>query len=519
MDVLLALAHVPSRRTFTLSLLAALSLSALALIAAPAASAAAFTARLAYGTPTITDGAPGTLIEATDPPPSGEGLYYRAQLDPTRVYRVTLQGARINGEHFNLRISRGTKRTWHAAPDGVETYRIENTRDLEFLLYRTVPSKYRVHVLRIDDCTASCTTDGGLKDQVLSDTPGLSAAVQAGDRQAAARLILGWVAPRVTFARGGATQPMDSYFRTASELYYDYFAVNRGGVFCGGAADFYRKVLALFDVPSSAVLFGDDSGDLRHVTVIVPFPDGEGTTQYRIFDPTFNLDLVLPASGHTPTVAEFFELWRAGMMDRVEYRTQSLAERRIISDRQPDGGYSAAPCASQPGSTACSFTSWLNGNAAVLANRGFETGAGAYPHLLGLGTLFPGGVFAIPADFENMRARFKDQVLNHSNEHVALLPVPPFLNRPSTIDGNLTVGSQLTAKPGWTPRTKVTSETFQWSRCNADGHGCQIIAGARSRTYAVGESDRGRRMRVSFYASNEFGQSAGATAVTDGAVP
>ncbi len=490
----------------------------LALVSPSTADAAAFTARIPFGTPTITDDAEGTLIETTSPPSSGEGVYYRASLDPNRVYRVTVQGERVEGA-FNLRVSQAGDREWYAAPDGVDTWRVTNARDVELLFYRAEEAKYRIRVLRIEDCTATCTTDSGLKNHILAEAPGLASAVAAGDRHTAAKAILGWVAPRVTFARGGGTLPMDSYQRGASELYYDFFAVNRGGVFCGGAADFYKKVLALFGIPSFPVLFGDDSGDLRHVTVLVPFSDGQGGTDYRIFDPSFNFDLLLPASGHSPTVAEFFELWRAGMMDRVQYREESLGQRRLISNRMPDGSYSSSiRCSDQPNSTACSLDAFLRGFAPSLTKHGFETGLGAYPQLLGTSNIYSGDLFLAPGDFQNTQATFRGAVRSGSNAHVALLPIPPFVDRGSSIEGNPAVGHQLEARLGWSPRAKVSSQSPYWSRCDAAGEQCEPIAGANGHTYAPTAADVGHRLRVTSVASNEYGASGSATAATPSAI-
>ena len=493
-------------------------LCVLGLVTSSVAEAAVPLATAPYGTPTITSDASGTLIEVTNPPASGEGRYYRAALDPARVYKITVNGERI-GSHFNLRIGRDSDYNWHAAPDGVETYRASGTANLELLFYRSENAQYRVREVRVEDCTATCTTDSGLKNHILYDTPGLANAIAAGDRYTAAKAILSWVAPKITFARGGSTGPMDSYSRSASELYYDYFAIDRGGVFCGGAADFYKKVLALFGIPSFPILFGDDSGDLRHVTVLVPFSDGQGGTDYRIFDPSFNFDLLLPASGHSPTVAEFFELWRAGMMDRVQYRNESLGPRRLISDRRLDGSYaSSIRCGDETTSTACSLDAFLRGFAPYLTKRGFETGLGAYPQLLGTSNIYSVDPFVAPGDFQNTQTTFRGAVRSGSNAHVALLPIPPFVDRGSSIEGNPAVGHQLEARLGWSPRAKVSSQSPYWSRCDKGGSQCEPIAGANGHAYVPTATDVGHRLRVTAVASNEYGAGGSATASTPSAI-
>ncbi len=517
-------------------LVAVLAASAFAVLVAPSLSSGAvpYTTQN-FGTPTVTDdpAPPSKLIEvtpATPPTAAGEGLYFRATLDRNKVYKITVDGEALSP--FNLRIGRDNPSsctsgcTWHAAPDGVETWRVQGVTNLELLFYRTVASSYRVRSLEIEDCTATCTTDSGLKNHVLHDTPELAGALTAGDRYKAAKLILGWVAPKITFARGGETGPMDSYTRSASELYYDFFDARfnrrpRGGVFCGGAADFYQKVLALFSIPSHSVLFGTPApGDIRHVTVLVPVPDGHGGSEYRILDPTFNLDFAVNGSSEPISAPELFETWRAGLLNRIDYRQGSLAERRISFDRAPDGSYSSERCGARAGvSTACSLDDFLRGFEPFLRSNGVQTGKGAYPHLLGVHELIDAPPLVAPTDFRTMQATFKDAVLQRKKVYVALLPFAPFLNQPSSIAGTPAVGSQLTAKPGWTSRTAIDGISYQWSRCDGSGANCSAITGAQSQTYVPTTADRGDRLRVAITASNEHGTTTDSAAVTAGAVP
>ena len=49
------------------------------------------------------------------------------------------------------------------------------------------------------------------------------------------------------------------------------------------------------------------------------------------------------------------------------------------------------------------------------------------------------------------------------------------------------------------------SYTYQWERCNAQGSGCAMIAGATAATYAVGASDVGSTIAVNVTATSAVG--------------
>lgn len=68
---------------------------------------------------------------------------------------------------------------------------------------------------------------------------------------------------------------------SAGEMVSRVFKPRAGGVVCGGMAQFYRKLLALFDVPSLQLQCGFADG-INHVTVLVP----QGR-RFHLFDPLF----------------------------------------------------------------------------------------------------------------------------------------------------------------------------------------------------------------------------------------
>lgn len=86
------------------------------------------------------------------------------------------------------------------------------------------------------------------------------------------------------------------------------------------------------------------------------------------------------------------------------------------------------------------------------------------------------------------------------------------------ITGTPTVGRTLSASRG-TWSGNPTSYAFQWVRCpesggSASGSNCAAISGATTRSYVLGGSDAGRRLRIRVTASNPDGSATAASNAT-----
>lgn len=82
-----------------------------------------------------------------------------------------------------------------------------------------------------------------------------------------------------------------------------------------------------------------------------------------------------------------------------------------------------------------------------------------------------------------------------------------------TISGTPKVGQTLTAVEGsWTGNP--TSYSYQWQRCDVDVAACSSVAGATTKTYAVGVADLGYRLRVAVTARNAKGSATANSAIT-----
>jgi hypothetical protein len=84
-----------------------------------------------------------------------------------------------------------------------------------------------------------------------------------------------------------------------------------------------------------------------------------------------------------------------------------------------------------------------------------------------------------------------------------------------SISGSATKGSTLTANSGSWSGTTPMAFAYQWRRCNTNSANCDSIQGATGSTYSLGQSDVGKRIRVSVTASNADGSATGQSVATD----
>jgi hypothetical protein len=384
----------------------------------------------------------------------------------------------------------------------------DNTTNMELLFYTGTAGQYRIRSLTIDDCTGVCHGAADLKQQVLSDTPGLSDALAAGDTWNAGKMILHWAAPRVDWAQDSRSL-FDTSGIDAPQLFYDYFQPGNGGVYCGGAADFLRRTLALFGITGYRFDFGTASGDLTHAVVILPFPNSSGGIDYRILDPTFNMDYTVTTSGKPATAYALWELWRAGYTDKIQTNQQSLASRAVLTSPLSGGGFNSVRCSSLTNFNGCGFAEYLSEFQSTYQRDGFQAGLAGFIQLMGTTEVTDVTPNDTPAGFVSTHDTFKDAVLNNKSDvHVTYLPLPPTNSAPPQISGDPSVGSTLTASTGqWSSPTTIDGYAYSWSVCDQDGTNCQAVPGATASTYQPADSDQARLVKVAVTAHNTDGTS------------
>ncbi|MFN2470686.1 MAG: hypothetical protein ABR583_06800 [Gaiellaceae bacterium] len=458
----------------------------------------------AYGWGTATATADGTLIDSGEGP---GGLWYSADLDPAKTYRVTVHGA-PRATPFVWRHSVDDHSpVWEAAPTGIAVLRVTDTARLDMLIYRDSPGTYLVRAVTVEECGDACPGDPELRDQILAELPELDGLLAGTDDYKAARLLLGWVAPRVAWTGSdramGGPAPLDTAALSAAEIYYDYFVPEAAGVFCSGAAEFFSKVLDLFTIQHFRLEYGDVRNDLTHAAVVVTRTAASGRTEWLALDPTFNADYTRRDTGRPLSLDTMLELWRNGMGGRINAREGSLATRSVIFT-QADGDVEAVPCGEISSFSACSLRSYLEAWRDQFLATGYEEGIEGFVQILGTGTLFRTAELAVPERFLAMHAVFRDAVTNRRSD-VQVAPIPPILQASPLIAGGVEAGQELRAVGGQWAGRPIAWHT-QWARCDLAGFTCRAIAGGDA-ALTLTDDDVGHVLRVTVVGENEEGLS------------
>lgn len=258
------------------------------------------------------------------------GLAVNFTLRPELTYRLRVTGSVLTGR-TTLRLRRDAEEpAYYAAPDGEEDFKVRGVEQLEVLLYEDDAFSYRIEALDVVVCP-ECKTDDDLRAELLATLPSLGERLVT-DRLLAAEQLLDWAANAADMAGSDEYRLRTNQLvsrNPASDIYYDIFLPDKGGVYCGGFSVFYDKVLRLFDYPSFTINFGDLDGSLTHVTVIIP--EREGTAyRYLIFDPTFNATFWHRETGRRLAFGDLIRLAREGHESLVQIESRSVDRRDVL---------------------------------------------------------------------------------------------------------------------------------------------------------------------------------------------
>jgi hypothetical protein len=259
------------------------------------------------------------------------GLFFDYTINPQKRYRIRIDGHTQYGNvKLRIRNDKHELEYW-LDQDGVNEFFYDDVNQLEFLFYSDKAFSYSLNSITIEELPTG-KTDNDLRQLLLTEVPGLKKALNKEPLDAA-RLLMNWVANVGDFATSNEinqiTVPTVAK-SSASEIYYDIFLPNKGGVYCGGYSIFLNKVLRLFNYKSFTIDFGDKH-IMTHVVVIIPQKQANGY-KYYLFDPTFNITFRHRNTGKYVTFTEMINLYTAfSMLVRyIENKTFALTEANLV---------------------------------------------------------------------------------------------------------------------------------------------------------------------------------------------
>jgi hypothetical protein len=242
-----------------------------------------------------------------------------------------------------------------------------------------------------------------LRERILHEVPQLAGRLEAGESYVAATLLLDWASPRIPWATNRESL-VSTYGKSASVLLGTHFEPGRNGVYCSGAADFFHKVLDMFEIENFVIEFGTTQGFLTHAATVVVSRGGDGRALFHLLDPTFSMHFSNRSSATPVTVDALLERERERRLDSVEAHLGSLSQRLMV-DRSAHNATEPMRCGEiQEASTACSLETYLTVWAPVFGRNGFPTGLPGLLSLLGAGQLFRPRRLGVPSTFRQMQA-------------------------------------------------------------------------------------------------------------------
>lgn len=199
----------------------------------------------------------------------------------------------------------------------------------------------------LDRTLVPVPSDAELKNEIIARTPGLAQAIQNNDKFAIANYLLIWTALNVDDAMeqamADASLPI-VISQPVSYSYYELFKSNQGGVFCGGYAVMYQKLLLAFGIDALVMDYGDMSAGLTHMSVVIPHQVTNGSWKFYQFDPTLNFRLSDSTSGALLDLFEVMDREQNDLFNTVTVRQGSNAGRDWVrrSPQGPDPRYTLA---------------------------------------------------------------------------------------------------------------------------------------------------------------------------------
>lgn len=167
-----------------------------------------------------------------------------------------------------------------------------------------------------------------LRAAILSDLPGLRAALNTGNTRSAVQQLRMWTSNAGDLAL--FNNPMLTEAASASEAFYSAYARDKAGSSCGGLSEFYTQILKLFSIDSLTINMGDVTADLVHTTVIVPIWENNAWS-FELYDPTFNGTLINTTTNRPVSYLDVISSVQAGNTTQFGIEEASNANREFLS--------------------------------------------------------------------------------------------------------------------------------------------------------------------------------------------
>ncbi len=242
----------------------------------------------------------------------------------------------------------------------------------------------------LDVAVAPALEEADFRNEILARNPGLQAALVAGDKFAAAEILLNWAANHVDDALlsndSKVTLPL-VVKGTVWQTYYDIFKPDQGAVVCGGFAVFLQKLLLFFDIDALIIDFGDLDTGLTHMSVVMPVQDGDGLWRFYLYDPKLNFHAVEIISAAPLGVFEIMDRELNGLFHTVEIVQGSNSQRDFAgnSTQQQDPRYQFRQQKGDRylyGREGYTLQAHLSDYATEFANGGFSPGPAGFFELM-----------------------------------------------------------------------------------------------------------------------------------------
>jgi len=275
-----------------------------------------------HNNPIIKFGPKGFSIASTN---GSAGIIFEYTLNPNKNYKLNISGKSIiYNTAIRMRHDNGPY-VYGRAPDGVSsTTVISNTKHLQIMFYNDKSYKYLLSKLSITPYNGK--TDADFKKELLNTIPMLSYNLKH-NRLRAADQLANWAANNTLWS---IKECAELALMLPSDIYYNFFKKNKGGVYCAGTAVFLNKIYGLFGYNSLTIDIGILGTKLTHVTNFIGLKKNN-QWEFYLMDPTFNLRYIDRNTGKYATISKVLQSFKSNnFSNAIHVKHEALKGRKYL---------------------------------------------------------------------------------------------------------------------------------------------------------------------------------------------